>query len=544
MAVIEINPAYREFLEAYGLTAFDVLHGLSGEIICGHPSRHVVQVTIGSGLETLQGILKRQHWITWRQRLANAWAGYGLVADSRREGRMLQHLRRAGVACPDWIAAGEDERGRAFLLLRAVEGAVDLGTFLRSQRSESSRRRFARNLCETLAHMHEAGFQHRDLYAKHILVNPRDWRLHIVDWQRARYHRFLAWGQRWQDLAALHATLADNLTSPSERLVFLKAYLQAVVPVRAPRAFCRRAVYMIEHEAQRLLQRRQVREQRETKLAIGAQRLIWLDGEALCVTPEFYSAVRQQIPEWLAVASSPQVSGNYVRRSIVNVPGASSATLVQRCVTMVLSRLWSWWPGKPYASPEMRQLGLLFRLQRQGIATPRLLAFGQKQSAPGRIGSFLLTDGPAGALRLKSWLARQTGQALQGEEREQRWQLFREVGILLRKMHDANCCFENRAATQPGDDHVPAVDQLLVLPRQGGVSQLALASVDSLIWECRDRPKRVHRDLQSLCASMPRNLYSRTDALRFFLAYHDRKRLDSSAKQIAERWLATWSKPA
>src|SRR5262249_18342688 len=157
------------------------------------------------------------------------------------------------------------------------------------------------------------------------------------------------------------------LASPRDRLNCLWAYLQAIMPLRAPRAFRHRAVRMIQDEARRLLQRRQVREQRQTSLAIGAQRLIWLDGEALCVTPEFYRSLQHQVPKWLTVASMPEASGKRVRHSHVNVPGARRAVLVQRYSNHLFSWLWSWWRGKPYTSPELRKLGLLFRLQRQGI---------------------------------------------------------------------------------------------------------------------------------------------------------------------------------
>ena len=55
-------------------------------------------------------------------------------------------------------------------------------------------------------------------------------------------------------------------------------------------------------------------------------------------------------------------------------------------------------------SPELAQAGLLFRLQRHGVAGPRLLAVGQRQQGTGCTGSFLLTETPTDAVPLLDWL--------------------------------------------------------------------------------------------------------------------------------------------
>src|SRR4051812_39754035 len=120
MAVVAINPAYRDFLERHQLTDSERLAALPGLIVCGHPRRHVRRLTVGAGREVMGCYLKREHRVTWRQRLANAWAGFGFVSDALREMHLLQALHRAGVGCPEWLAAGESDRGQAFLLLRAV----------------------------------------------------------------------------------------------------------------------------------------------------------------------------------------------------------------------------------------------------------------------------------------------------------------------------------------------------------------------------------------------------------------------------------------
>jgi hypothetical protein len=51
------------------------------------------------------------------------------------------------------------------------------------------------------------------------------------------------------------------------------------------------------------------------------------------------------------------------------------------------------WP-RPLVTPEVREAGVLFRRQRLGQPTPRLLAFGQRRRSGGRTESFLLTELP------------------------------------------------------------------------------------------------------------------------------------------------------
>ena len=46
MSQVEINPAYRDWLERHGLAKADRLLSLPGVIICGHPLRQVVKVTL------------------------------------------------------------------------------------------------------------------------------------------------------------------------------------------------------------------------------------------------------------------------------------------------------------------------------------------------------------------------------------------------------------------------------------------------------------------------------------------------------------------
>src|SRR5262249_11473678 len=156
MTFVEVNPKYQELLREQALLSAGQFLDLPGAIISGHPDRNVAQVAVGK----LSAFLKREHRIPWRDRLANAWAGFGFVSKSCREARTLDALARLGIGCPEWIAAGEDGRGRAFLLIRELTGTVDLRVFLGEGRAapRPTRYRLARKLGEAIARLHQSGF--------------------------------------------------------------------------------------------------------------------------------------------------------------------------------------------------------------------------------------------------------------------------------------------------------------------------------------------------------------------------------------------------
>ncbi len=516
-----INSRYRDFLLRQGLTTPGDFQALCGVIICGHPDRHVVQLTLGSGLDSMPAILKREHRVPWRDRLQLAWSGLGWISKSIHEACTLRALEKAGVGCPEWIAAGEDGRG-AFLLMRRLEGAVELRIFLRDHlgNSPGERRRFARQLGEALAQMHDVGFDHPDLNASHIFVQPKNWRISIIDWQRSRHRKLFGWPRRSHDLSVLHATLSDELANQRERLICLGTYLRATVPVRIPRPFFATALKQIQEQAQRLRRYRHIREIRQPPLETGKQNLMWLDGEALCVTREFRAELPVNAAAWLDAIVYGERAAQPLSRTELATPAGHRALLIRRRSSMP----WAWLRprlrGRRLASPELEQTGLLFRLNRYGIATPRLLAVGQRALRfPWQMASFLLTEGPLGAASFEQWLRSHPRGAL-----HQRRQLIREGAKTLRQIHDADCTLADRAI---GDcpfqiqlDH----DQ----PTRVVISDLAVLQ--------RTRESGaviVLRDLAWLRASCASLLLGRTDELRFLLAYLDLPRLTAGAKRIA-----------
>lgn len=385
---LDIHPQYRPLLAKQGLTTVEQFLELPAVIISGHRHRNVAQVTLATDAGALHAYLKREVSIPWRDYLANALAGFGFVSRSYREALTLRVARRGGIGCPELIAAGEDGKGRAFLLVRALAGTCELRDYLRQRNltNPGERRVFARDLGQALARLHAAGFQHADLHSTHIFVNPRDNSFHFLDWQRATRRRRLNRRQSLHDLATLDATLAGELASEHERLACLRAYLQASGRTRA------RAAAQVRRQAVRLLQKRHIREVRHSALAVGIQNLIWLEGEALCVTREFQAELNGRIPDWLTPSRRLETRSCRPTEERISIRGMRAAVLVRRWSSEPGRWLWCLLLNRPFVSPEFQRAALLFRLQRFGVATPRLLAVGQQHPRPWQSESFLLTD--------------------------------------------------------------------------------------------------------------------------------------------------------
>jgi hypothetical protein len=408
MAFLDISPQYRDALAREGLATAAAFLRLGGVITCGHPERNVARLELG---ERLGVFLKREHRVPWRDRWANAWAGFGFVSKSRRESVLLRQLAAAGVGCPEVVAVGE-AGGRAFLLLREIPGAGELRRHLAECREHDQRRRLTVTLGRALARIHAAGFDHPDLYAKHVMVSTTsavragsvsddlcDRRLrfrlgqddepqfHFLDWQRSRRRPAVSWATRCRDLAALDATLADELATPRERLHCLAAYLGAT-PEAPP---LRRVAATVRRRAQVLLHKRRIRELRQACADHEPPALIWLDGEALCVTPAFAAELGGHVPAWLRLEDA--TDGVHLRE--VPLGGGRVGHLTHRSCRRPLAWLARVLRRRRPTSPELAQAARLFQLQRHGQAAPRLLAVGQKMVGATRQLSLLLTEAPA-----------------------------------------------------------------------------------------------------------------------------------------------------
>jgi tRNA A-37 threonylcarbamoyl transferase component Bud32 len=514
-AFVEVAPHYRSFFRHQKLTEADHFLALASVIVSGHPDRHVARVTVGEGPEALTAYLKREHRVSWRTRLDSFLAGFGFRSRSLREARVLRALQRDGIGCPEWLAAGEDGRGRAFVLVREAEGAVDLGAYLRAEAAAAARRRTARRLGAALARLHDAGFEHPDLYTKHILVRPADGTITFLDWQRSRRRRALSWRARGRDLAALHATLADDLATPRERLACLREYLRHEARCRAveaggagaaPARPLRQALARVQARARQLLARRHIREKRQPRPPADTQNWVCLDGEALCVTPTLSDLCPGAAADWLVLDRQPAPPGRAPSRRWLLLPGGRRTLLVRRRDGRPLAALWSWLCGRPLPSPEQRLAGLLFRLQRHEVPAPRVLAMGQRRRRPWQVESFLLTEPAADTVPLTAWLSRP------GRRPAARRALLRQAGELLHRLHEAGCYLSPRLPGCP----------LAVRVVAGAPPAVVLDRADAVRARRRRQTAHARRDLARARRALAAAGCGRTDVARFLRAYYRR----------------------
>lgn len=463
---VRLHPSRGEPLRTRGLQTAAQLLELPGEVVSGHAERHVRRVEL-PGSDAVY-YLKRQHRVGWRERLRQRLAGFGWVSRSEREARLLQQLESAGFACPNWVAFGEDGRGRAFLLVEELSGFVELRRLLSDTAVSLDRRGLAERFGQTVADLHAAGFTTPELTAKHVFVHPDTLAVALLDWQCARRLSGVHTLSRLRILAALHASLADHLATGRERLRFLWAYRRATDFPRSNRSAYAR---IIESIAAAVRNRRSIRDQRQP--AGGGQRLVWLADEAVCAVPDVARVWPSPAVALPCYSDAPP--GVAPVRLADGRPGVLHRFRTSDPFGRVVARL----RGRSWRSPGATLGRVLFHLERYGIPAPRLLAFGQRETGPASADSFALHEPPAGE-PLDRWLAG-------SHPEEDRREVLDQLDLLLRQFHDAGC------RLTPGG-----------MPfRVDGVGRVTLGDVRAVRLVRRVRESDRAADRRSLVASLP-----------------------------------------
>jgi len=362
----EVHPNWRETFAAERLLTAEMLLALPGEIVSGHPDRHVVRVALPGGSI---GYLKRQHRVGAGEKLKQWRAGFGWSPRCVREAKLLKALDRASFPCPQWIAYGEDGDGRAFLLVEELKDCRELRVALSDTTlSLAGRRRLAERIGHAIGELHAAGFTTPDLCAKHVFIDPTSFAVTPIDWQNAARGAF-----EFRSLAALDASVADRLAAPRERLRALREY--ARVCRKSGIALPRFSVLArtLRAESDRLANRSSIRDQRE---AVNAdQRLVWLADEAVCAIPEIAAI-------WPRPAVAPPFYSCPSNTIHVQLADGRPAKLTRGRSFVPIGRLLAWLRDKSWRSPGMAIARDLFQRERYGQPGPQLYAFGQRVTGP------------------------------------------------------------------------------------------------------------------------------------------------------------------
>jgi tRNA A-37 threonylcarbamoyl transferase component Bud32 len=426
MAWVEILPLFESLFRRHGMESAASFLGWTGILVNHHRHRQVEQVSLGepsrvsgrfdapsdcvpqtgsSRSTARQFFLKKQSAVTWRERFRNAWAGFGWCSTAVREGATLQALRRAGVACPEVAALGEDGK-HAFVLLREEAGLSDLRALLQELGCETERCRLAAALGRELARLHDAGFDHPDLFAKHILAGPADgtFRFCILDWQRSRYRRQVSWRIRGRDLAVLDATLLELLASDRLRLRCLRSYWRAThSPDKPPLG---RLARQIRVQAERLRGKRRIRDVGQMPTPAGDQAFVPLRGGEVLIVRSFAERLQARWPEfWVSMTEDAAHVWD-----LLSAFACAAGSKIVRLQTGT---------GAATDGPMPALAHMLFRLQRYGVLAPRLLAVGG--------GHALLESRPA--IPFAEAFAKAS---LAGRRR-----LLQRAGAMVRRIHEA-----------------------------------------------------------------------------------------------------------
>jgi heptose I phosphotransferase len=147
-----------------------------------------------------------------------------------REWHALLAFRRAGLPVPEPVLVFERvSHGRAdgCLLTCEVPAKRKLEALLLAGVDEPRLLRWAERLGTMARRMHDAGLNHRDFYAGHILVGegpPGEEPFYLIDLNRADVRASVPLRWRVKDLAALHFSIPERAVPASTRLRFLAAY--------------------------------------------------------------------------------------------------------------------------------------------------------------------------------------------------------------------------------------------------------------------------------------------------------------------------------
>ena len=229
-----VSTAYRAMLQRSGLVRFADFCGSEGEVISAHGSRDVVKLalTAEDGPHTVY--LKRFGPTHLKDALKDLLRLRRVRTKALVEFTMLCALRDVDVAVPNAIACGERHvlgRDRAsFIMIDALPAGRPLDEVLTDVDEPTRRRRLIASAAAFVRRMHDAGFTHTDLFAKHLFVAEAAddaWSVSVIDLQRGRLEASASRKRRGRDLAALMVSLEPDAMTLRERRMFLLGYLDA-----------------------------------------------------------------------------------------------------------------------------------------------------------------------------------------------------------------------------------------------------------------------------------------------------------------------------
>lgn len=222
-----ISAQYSALLNQHQLANFEQLWGFEGDWFeppnrerGGWSGVNFIELAHESG-EKLGVYLKRQQNFmrrTWRHPIAGE-------PTFVREFNILQHLGKHNINVPKMIFFAT-QANQALLMTEALAGYVSCDRWLLENKQASLKRKkmLINNIATAVKKMHQAGVQHRSLYAKHLFVKENDnfFEVALIDFEKSRVTPFIAW-LKLSDLITLSRRMPQ--ISHAHKLLFIKKYL-------------------------------------------------------------------------------------------------------------------------------------------------------------------------------------------------------------------------------------------------------------------------------------------------------------------------------
>ncbi len=235
-----VDPVFREPLHAAGLDTVKGVLACVGDRLAAW-SRTSDTILVNPENSPSSFYVKRYHYPRWWQRIRGMFRGmfFG-TSRARSEFRALRLMRQLGIQAVRPVSYGERRIGHfvrsCFLITEAVPDAMPLSAFIKTfgHRRESGhavrvRRDILSSLSRQVRHMHEAGFVHRDLFWRNVLIRilpDHEFEFYFID---ASIGKRIRLPQRRQDnivrdIAAM-GVLAPSFCSKADQMRFLLEYL-------------------------------------------------------------------------------------------------------------------------------------------------------------------------------------------------------------------------------------------------------------------------------------------------------------------------------
>lgn len=257
------NAAFADAVRECNLLDLEKIPGIASASIVKALGRErsTVRLTVQSRSGMLDLYVKRYFPLPLFSRLSRLFKGERLRT-ALDEFRTIADLHSAGIPTLTPIAAGIKQRGffrsESHLVTLSLEG-VRLDHFLQARAlSFRQKRSLIERVAKLVRQLHEKGFNHRDLYLCHILIDAAG-QLYLVDLHRVDRRRVVP--RRWmvKDIAALNFSALDLKITQTDRLFFLKTYLCCERLSAQNRVFARKVL----KKTQKMVQHNRLRSSHE-----------------------------------------------------------------------------------------------------------------------------------------------------------------------------------------------------------------------------------------------------------------------------------------